>query len=232
MVFIDPEKSFKAYHAHNTLRERVGNKQSSIETPSSSNQATEKEETSQPTNQPTNMDELLKLAGQSGMNPQQAQATTGGLLNFIQGHMDSNKFDQQVAQNLPGAQQVMQQQQQATSGGGAAAATGGMGGLLGSAMSAFDSSSGSQGSGGDGKTSGGLAALLATLMGQGVDPKMVQAFLPVFAAYIKSQCGIDVSTMLGMPATTTTTTGAGQATSGGGLPGNLGGLASKFGFGK
>ena len=176
------------------------------------------------------MDELLKLAGQSGMNPQQAQATTGGLLNFIQGHMDSNKFDQQVAQNLPGAEQVMQQQQQATNTSGGAAA-GGMGGLLGSAMSAFGSNSGGQGSGGDGKTSGGLAALLATLMGQGVDPKMVQAFLPVFAAYIKSQCGIDVSTMLGMPATTTTTTGAGQATSGG-LPGNLGGLASKFGFGK
>lgn len=187
------------------------------------------------------MNDLLQLAGQAGMTPEQGKATTGGLLKLLQSQMDSGKFNQQILSNVPGAADAMKNDAPSSSAGGGGAA----GGLMGSAMSMLGGGGGgSSAAGGTGGTGGSnnvqsMTGLLASLAALGVTPAMVKKFLPLFSSYIKTQSGgVDVSSMLGGASTTTAPaagSGGGTATtstSGGGLPSGLGGLAAGFGFGK
>ena len=75
---------------------------------------------------------------------------------------------------------------EASSGGGAA-------GLMGAAMSAF----GGGGSGDKASSPSSVPALLATLTSMGIDPSMMQKFMPQISTFLKEKYGVDISQYIG-----------------------------------
>ena len=134
------------------------------------------------------MDDLLKLAQDAGMTQEQGETASGGLMSFLKDSMGEGDFNK-VQEQMPGVEGAVEKYSSGDSGGG-----GGAAGLFGSAMSSFGVGGSSSGGG---SAAGGLPALLATLTSKGINPSMVQKFLPLVAPLIKSKCGIDVSKYLG-----------------------------------
>ena len=52
--------------------------------------------------------------------------------------------------------------------------------------------------GSSGGSAGGIAGLLAMLQKQGVGAKEMNSFMPQIASFVKSQCGVDISSVLGI----------------------------------
>jgi len=160
------------------------------------------------------MDQLLQLANNAGMDAKQSEAATGGVLSFLKQNMGQD-FDK-ISSNVSGADAAAEKYNvdSAASNGSSS----GLGGLM-SMASKF---------GGGGKTNGGgagsLPELLAQLQGQGVGTKEVGSFMPKLADVLQKNCGVDVSSILGVSGS-----GSASSTSDGNNPmGSLSGMASNF----
>jgi hypothetical protein len=147
------------------------------------------------------MDSLLKMAADAGMTQEQGEAATGGIFALIKKNLESGQYTQ-ILEKIPEIDGLVNKHEEATRD----AASGG--GLMGSLTSALGSSSGA----------GGIAGLLAVLGKQGISAKSVNAFLPQIAPLVKKQCGIDISSILGVPSSsasgTSGETAGGTSTSG------------------
>jgi hypothetical protein len=144
------------------------------------------------------MDQLLKMAADSGMTKEQGQAATGGIFSLVKGALDSGDFNK-IVKMIPEVEGLVQEHETSTK---AAAATdgGGAGGLLGSAMSALGSSGGAAGGSAPaaGGSAGGIASLLAMLSSHGVTAKQLNAYMPQVVSLVKTQCDVDISKVLGV----------------------------------
>jgi hypothetical protein len=174
-----------------------------------------------------NMDQLLKMAADSGMTKEQGQAATGGIFSLVKEALDAGDFNK-IVKTIPELEGLVQEHETSTK---AAAATdgGGAGGLLGSAMSALGSSGASGSAPAAGGSAGGIASLLAMLSSHGVSAKELNTFMPQVVSLVKTQCGVDISKILGVSGATSSAEGtAAPATAGSSNP-----LASLMGmFGK
>jgi hypothetical protein len=148
----------------------------------------------------SNMDQLLKIAADSGMTKEQGQAATGGIFSLVKEALDSGDFNK-IVKMIPEVEGLVQKHEISTK---AADATdgGGAGGLLGSAMSALGSS-------GAGSSAGaGITSLLAMLSSHGVTVKELNAFMPQVVSLVKTQCGVDISKILVVSGATPSAEGA------------------------
>eukprot|EP00545_Synedropsis_sp_CCMP1620_P012874 CAMPEP_0119009472 /NCGR_PEP_ID=MMETSP1176-20130426/4385_1 /TAXON_ID=265551 /ORGANISM="Synedropsis recta cf, Strain CCMP1620" /LENGTH=163 /DNA_ID=CAMNT_0006961993 /DNA_START=171 /DNA_END=662 /DNA_ORIENTATION=- len=161
------------------------------------------------------MEALLKLATDSGMTAEQGKTATGGLFAFLKENVPAEQFSQ-IEEKLPGVDGAVDTYAKERA--APAADAGGAAGMLGSAMSSAGAA-------------GGLAGLMTTLTSKGIDPSMMQKFMPQVSTMVKAKCGIDISQYLGGAAT-----GGGDAAATGETPaaGGVKGLMGKaFGmFGK
>ena len=149
------------------------------------------------------MDQLKEVAKKAGMDDSQCEAATGGILSLLKKNLSEDQF-KMIEDKIPGATASAEAQDR----GASASLGGGMGGMLGGAMSALG------GGGGGGATD--IAGLTAMLASKGVDTSMISKYLPQVTDFLKSK-GIDVSSVLGG--------GGGDAAAAGGGGGGLGGLA-------
>ena len=143
------------------------------------------------------MDSLLKMAADAGMTQEQGEAATGGIFALIKKNLDSGQYTQ-ILEKIPGIDGLVNKHEEATSRDASSE-----GGLMGSLTSALGSSSGA----------GGIAGLLAVLGKQGISAKSVNAYLPQIAPFIKKQCGIDISSILGVRSSSASRT-SGEAAGG------------------
>jgi hypothetical protein len=182
------------------------------------------------------MDDLLKLAEDAGMNKEQAETATGGVLDFLQKHVSEDQF-KEIGKCLGPVEDMINKYKSEESGGSK---------LVGSLMGSLSGGGGGQkqqdraaagaAESGDNKASGAgdLAGLLASLGSMGISPADVTKFLPKVVAFLKKQ-NIDVADVLSM-ATGSTSGGGGEggetsgqqaSTGGGGNP--LGKIMGMFG---
>lgn len=136
------------------------------------------------------------MAADAGMTQEQGEAATGGIFALIQKNLDSGQYSQ-ILEKIPGIDGLVNKHEEATRDASSE------GGLVGSLTSALGSSSGA----------GGIAGLLAILGKQGISAKSVNAYLPQIAPFVKKQCGIDISSILGVPSSSASGT-SGEAAGG------------------
>jgi hypothetical protein len=158
------------------------------------------------------MDALLKLAQDSGMSEAQGETATGGIFSFLKENISADQFSK-IEEQMPGVDGAVDKYASGDSGGSS-------GGMFGSAMPSFGSSGGGASGG-----AGGLAGLMTTLTSKGINPSMLQKFMPQVSALIKSKCGVDVSQYLGGAAAAPSSGGA----SSGGAGGMMGQAMGMFG---
>lgn len=158
------------------------------------------------------------------MSESQGETATGGLFSFLKDKMSKEQYAQ-VQEKLPGVDGAVDRYA-APSGEGAG--SGGMGGMLGSAMSSFGggnkAAGGSSGGGAD-----GLGGLLATLTSKGINPAMMQKFMPQASALVKAKCGVDISQYLGGAGSAASTTGEASSSASGGASNMMGQAMGMFG---
>jgi hypothetical protein len=157
------------------------------------------------------MDQLLKMAGDAGMTQEQGKAATGGIMSLAKKTLDSGDFSKIIAK-VPEIEGLVDKHDDNSSAraGGEETSGGDGGGFMGSAMSIFSSSG-----------AGGVADLLASLQKQGISPKEMNAFMPQLSSFIKSQCGVDINSVLGL------SDGDASSAGGGGIGNAMGGLFGK-----
>jgi hypothetical protein len=147
------------------------------------------------------MDQLLKMAADSGMTKEQGEAATGGIFSLVKKGLDSGDFSK-IVKKIPEVEGLIKEHETSTK----AAGTGGAGDLVGSAMSAIGG--GKSGAGGSadtaGGSAGGIASLLASLSSKGVSAKELNKFMPQVVSLVKTQAGVDISKILGVSATPST----------------------------
>jgi hypothetical protein len=141
------------------------------------------------------MDSILKMAADAGMTQEQGEAATGGIFSLVKKHLESGQY-KQILEKIPEIDGLVNKHEVATKD------VASSGGLMGSLTSALDS--GSSGA-------GGIAGLMAVLRKQGISAKSVSNFLPQVAPLVEKQCGIDISSILGLPSSSAT---SGSGTSG------------------
>jgi hypothetical protein len=155
------------------------------------------------------MDQLLKMAADSGMTKEQGEAATGGIFSLVKKGLGSGDFNK-IVKMIPEVEGLIKEHETSTK-----AATGGAGDLVGSAMSAIGG--GKSGAGGSadtvGGTAGGVASLLATLSSQGISAKELNKFMPQVVSLVKTQAGVDISKILGVSGVTPSTEGTGAPAS-------------------
>ena len=134
------------------------------------------------------MDQILKLASNAGLTQEQGEATTGGIMSLVKKTLGSNDY-KKILEKIPEIGGLVTKHEESTRDGG------GEGDLMGSLMSSLGSSGG---------TAGGVAGLLATLQKQGINANEVNKFMPQLASFVQKTCGVDVSSMLGFSASSTT----------------------------
>jgi hypothetical protein len=148
------------------------------------------------------MDQLLKMAADSGMTKEQGQAATGGIFSLVKKGLDSGDFNK-ILKMIPEVEGLVQEHEKSTK----AAATTGGGGLVGSAMTALGSNGADDGAAAAGGSAGGIASLLAMLSSQGVSAKELNKFMPQVVSHVQTQCGVDISKILGVSGATPSTGG-------------------------
>jgi hypothetical protein len=161
------------------------------------------------------MDQLLKLAQESGMTESQGETASGGIFGLLKANLGEEEYGK-IEQQFPEAEAMVQKQEKESSGGG---------GLMGAAMGAFGG-----GGGGGGSSSGGgggmdIAGLMSMAAGAGIGPAQMQKFLPMAAPVIQQMTGVDVSSMLGG----SSSSGGGSSANGGGSPNPMGQIMGMFG---
>jgi hypothetical protein len=151
------------------------------------------------------MDQLLKMAADSGMTKEQGEAATGGIFSLVKKGLNSGDFNK-IVKVIPEVEGLIKEHDTSTK-----AATGGAGDLVGSAMSAIGGGKSGAGAGGSadtaGGSAGGVASLLATLSSQGVSAKELNKFMPQVVSLVKTQAGVDISKILGVSGATPSTGG-------------------------
>lgn len=148
------------------------------------------------------MDALLKLATDAGMTAEQGEAATGGVFALAKKNLESGQYNK-IIEKIPEIDGLVNSHEEKTRGDGAS----------GSLMSSVTGALGGAGSGGSGGASAGLdiASLIAMLGKQGISAKQINSFLPTVAPLIKKQCGVDISSILGV----SSGSGTADATGGG-----------------
>ena len=137
------------------------------------------------------MDQLMKLAADSGMDAQQGKDSVGGILKLVQNNVKPEDFSK-IEAAIPGAKDAAQEAANKANNGGDASK------LLNSAMGMFG---GSGNKNKDGESSGGgldsLPQLLAFLGDSGVDAQQVAKLLPQVTGFLNKNANVDVSSVLG-----------------------------------
>jgi hypothetical protein len=141
------------------------------------------------------MDSILKMAADAGMTQEQGEAATGGIFSLVKKQLESGQF-KQILEKIPEIDGLVDKHEVATKD---AASSGGLMGSLTSALGSTESGA------------GGIAGLLAVLGKQGISAKSVTNFLPQIAPLVQKQCGIDISSILGVPSSSAA---SGSGTSG------------------
>jgi hypothetical protein len=148
------------------------------------------------------MDQLLKMAADSGMTKEQGEAATGGIFSLVKKGLSSGDFSK-ITKMIPEVEGLIKEHETSTKD------AGGAGDVVGSAMSAMGG--GKTGAGGSadtaGGSAGGIASLLASLSSKGVSAKELNKFMPQVVSMVKTQAGVDISKILGVSAATPSTGG-------------------------
>jgi hypothetical protein len=131
------------------------------------------------------MDSILKMAADAGMTKEQGEAATGGIFSLVKKNLESRQY-KQILEKIPGLDGLVNKHEVASRDAASS------GGLMGSLTSALESSGGG---------AGGIAGLMAVLGKQGISANSVSSFLPQVAPLVQKQCGIDISSILGVPST-------------------------------
>lgn len=152
------------------------------------------------------MDQLLKMAADSGMTKEQGEAATGGIFSLVKKELASGDFSK-IAKKIPEIEGLIKKHEASTKD-----AAGSAGAAVGSAVSALGGKSSGAGAGGSADTAGGsasaIASLLAMLSSQGITAKELNSFMPKVVSMVKSQAGVDISKILGVSGETPSTGGA------------------------
>mmetsp|Transcript_7062 Transcript_7062/g.14782 ORF Transcript_7062/g.14782 Transcript_7062/m.14782 type:complete len:181 (+) Transcript_7062:97-639(+) len=152
------------------------------------------------------MNDILKLAKESGLSKEQGEVTTGGVFSLLKNNLDESQF-KKITDSIPGSQKLMDQ---FVKGGSSSASPakkgGGGGGALGGLMGMFGKKKKEEtppeGGGGDrAAPAPGDVSSVTDLMGmlgkQGVSAKDVTSFLPKLTDAVKTKSGVDVGSILG-----------------------------------
>ncbi|CAJ1946314.1 unnamed protein product [Cylindrotheca closterium] len=131
------------------------------------------------------MDQLMKLAGDAGLSEEQGKTATGGIMSMVKQNLDSGSY-QKIVQQVPEVEGLVKDSDKEATGGG--------GGLMGQAMGMMGGSLGGAGQ------AGSIASLLTLMQSKGIGAEQMNAFMPQLAAFIKSKCGVDIGSQLGVSA--------------------------------
>ena len=142
------------------------------------------------------MDQIIKVASNIGLSKEQCEAATGGIMSLAKNTLGAENY-KKITEKIPEVDELVKKHED----GSRDATSSGGGGLLGQAMGML----GKADSGGTAGTAGGVAGLLAMLQKQGIDAKEVNKFMPQLASIVKQQCGVDISSALGLPASSGST---------------------------
>ena len=135
------------------------------------------------------MDQLLKLATDSGLDAKQGKDSLGGILKLVQSNVKPEDFSK-IEAAVPGATEAAQDAAtKAESEGGDASK------LLSGAMSMLGGNKNKEG--GESSALDSVPQLLAFLGSSGIDAKQVTALLPKVAGFLKDNSDVDVSSVLG-----------------------------------
>lgn len=118
-----------------------------------------------------NLDLIQMLVSQLGVNEQQAKGGAGLLFKIAQDKLSSQDFSK-MSSTLPEVSECMRS---------APAESGGLMGMLGKAV---------------GGKAGDLASLAAGFSKLGLDPAMIQQFLPVVLSFVQQKGGAEIVGML------------------------------------
>jgi hypothetical protein len=161
------------------------------------------------------MDQLLKLATDSGMTKEQGETATGGIFSMVKKTLESGHFDS-ITEKFPEIKGLVGKYEDDTRAAGESSGSGG--GLASSIMSSLGGS-------------GGIAGLMAQLSSKGVDASQVSKFLPEITSFVQKNCGVDIGSVLGGASADSGTAPAAEGASGGmdvgGMVGKLGGMFGK-----
>jgi hypothetical protein len=141
------------------------------------------------------MDQLLKMAADSGMTKEQGEAATGGIFSLVKKQLASGDF-KKIVKMIPQVEGLVKEHETSTK----AANTGGAGGMLGSAMAAAGGTADTAGG-----SAGGIASLLTSLSSKGVTAKELNKFMPQVVSLVKTQSGVDIGKILGVSGATPST---------------------------
>mmetsp|Transcript_7063 Transcript_7063/g.14784 ORF Transcript_7063/g.14784 Transcript_7063/m.14784 type:complete len:178 (+) Transcript_7063:97-630(+) len=149
------------------------------------------------------MNDILKLAKESGLSKEQGEVTTGGVFSLLKNNLDESQF-KKITDSIPGSQKLMDQfvkgsASPAKKGGGGGGALGGLMGMFGKKKK---EETPPEGGGGDrAAPAPGDVSSVTDLMGmlgkQGVSAKDVTSFLPKLTDAVKTKSGVDVGSILG-----------------------------------
>ena len=155
------------------------------------------------------MDEILKMASNAGMTKEQGEEATGGIFALVKQNLSDEQY-QQITSQIPQIDSLVNKEEESST--STERASGG--GL----MSNLASMTGGSGGGTTGSNTAALTALIGICGKYGISAKQVHMFLPQVVSLVKKQCGVDIGSMLGLPAsgsaeTSGSTTGGSQASS-------------------
>jgi hypothetical protein len=145
------------------------------------------------------MDQLLKMAADSGMTKEQGEAATGGIFSLVKKQLDSGDFNK-IVKMIPEVEGLVKEHETSTK--ATTTDAGGAGGMLGSAMAAAGDKADTAGG-----SAGGIASLLASLSSKGVSAKEMNKFMPQVVTLVKTQSGVDIGKILGVSGSTPSTGG-------------------------
>jgi len=175
----------------------------------------------------------LKMAKQSGMSEEQGKTTMGGLMSMLKQYLPAEHY-QKLESHIP---ELKGAEDQYTTKAKETQNDGGVGELMGAAMSFMNKNSGSGDDDNNSKaeTPSSVPNLFATLTSMGINPSMAQKFLPQITSFLKEKFAIDISQYLsGIPsadgnsAADQSDTGNGGSGSGGGSSSNNNNQASNL----
>lgn len=149
------------------------------------------------------------MAADSGMTQQQGEEATGGIFALVKKNLSEEQYNQ-IVSKIPQIDGLVNKEEETSKD---RAAGGGAGGLM-SSLAGMAGGSGGASTGGGGGNTAALTTLIGICGKYGISAKQVNAFLPQVVSLVKKQCGVDVGSMLGLPASGSSSSGTGgsQAT--------------------
>lgn len=123
------------------------------------------------------MELIQQLVTATGVNPQQAEGGAGLLLGLVKDKLSAGEYAK-VEAAVPDAESLISNAPET--------ATGGLGELLGSAVSALG-----------GSELGNLASLANGFSKLGLDPGMITKFIPVLLSFLQSRGNDEIAELIG-----------------------------------